>query len=149
MIVDCSDYSLVKEILKNSRKIDDNIINILNTTATVDHKDYKYEEINKKCMNLISQLDKVYKQRGEIINGCITFYKKEIQSLNSQLSSASDGDDGDDAAVERTEQKLLVEEGKLRQLKNEQVVEDILRDKTINEFKKRCRGVQISFDYKN
>jgi hypothetical protein len=65
--------------------------------------------------------------------------EKDIEALRQKAQRLDD-----DSAISP---RLFPLEAKLRLLKNELTVEDIIREKTLNEFHRRCRSFQLPNEY--
>ncbi|CAG8838350.1 25877_t:CDS:2, partial [Gigaspora margarita] len=109
-------------LMKEYRKIDDNIILRMNTTDT--HSE-------QACAEFFKQLTKAYSKRGQIINRCL----KELEKKQKALA--------DDPYDNDLKNQMFVEESKRRMINNEITVEEIVRYRSLTVFKNKCRMFHI------
>ncbi|XP_003746024.1 coiled-coil domain-containing protein 58 [Galendromus occidentalis] len=126
----CDDILAFEELLKNSRKLDDNIIHALNTTiptqSFVGEKD-----ATKTCKDLHAQLEDVSTSRRKAIQGCIEISEGRVQELRTAKNKSPD-----DVNVLKA---LRKEQTKFRLLQSELGVEEVIRSRTYKAFHERCR----------
>ncbi|CAG8603060.1 20418_t:CDS:2 [Cetraspora pellucida] len=118
----CYNLTYFKDIMKEYRKIDDNIILRMNTTDT--HSE-------QACAEFFKQLTKAYSKREQIINQCL----KELEKKQKALI--------DDPYDNDLKNQMFVEESKRRMIGNEITVEEIVRDRSLTVFKNKCRMFHI------
>ncbi|KAG0163556.1 hypothetical protein DFQ28_003832 [Apophysomyces sp. BC1034] len=123
----CYNFSFFKEIMKELRRVDDNIVPRLNSTDV--HSE-------TACADFFKQLAGAYEKREKAINYCLKVMDDEIQKKNKLLEE--DPDDYD------TRSSVFTDESKRRMIANELVVEDIVRDRTLQVFKNKCRVFDTS-----
>ncbi|CAO3653063.1 unnamed protein product [Cunninghamella echinulata] len=123
----CSNFSFFKDMMKELRKVDDNIILRLNSTDT--HSE-------NACGDFFKQLSSAYRKREEAVDYCLKVLDTEIEAKNKKLQ-----EDPDDYDVQTG---LFSDETKRRMIANELIVEDIVRERTIQVFKTKCRVFDVS-----
>ncbi|KAI9296097.1 hypothetical protein K502DRAFT_364453 [Neoconidiobolus thromboides FSU 785] len=118
----CYDLSHFRDLLKKLRKPDDNIILRLNTTDT------KSEE---SCLKTFRTLSKAYSERDTVIKTCVKLVDGKLTQLRE------DFDKNKEDSVLKSH--LYAEEAKLRWIKNEASVEEIIQRRSSKVFNDRCR----------
>ncbi|RIB05937.1 caffeine-induced death protein 2 [Gigaspora rosea] len=122
----CYNLTYFKDLMKEYRKIDDNIILRMNTTDT--HSE-------QACAEFFKQLTKAYSKRGQIINRCLKIIDQELEKKQKALA--------DDPYDNDLKNQMFVEESKRRMISNEITVEEIVRDRSLTVFKNKCRMFHI------
>lgn len=131
MNMECEDFLQFQDTLKKMRDVDDKIVYILNSSLpTASFK----PEVGPVavCQDLYSQLGTSYSNRSNQINKCIHNSAERIRSLKSQYET-------DDNNIDVLK-KLKKEQNKLRMLKTEVNVEEVLKERTLKVFNDRCRN---------
>ncbi|ORZ13952.1 caffeine-induced death protein 2 [Absidia repens] len=123
----CSNFSFFKEFMKDLRRVDDNIINGLNSTDT--HSE-------NACGDFFNQLATAYKKREDAVTYCLNVMDSEIDRKSDILQN--DPDDLD------TQSSLFSDETKRRLIANEMIVEGIVRNRTIEVFKSKCHVFDVT-----
>ncbi|ORZ06075.1 caffeine-induced death protein 2 [Absidia repens] len=123
----CSNFSFFKEMMKELRRVDDNIILGLNSTDT--HSE-------NACGDFFKRLATAYRKREEAVDYCLKVMDAEIDRKTILLQE--DPDDYD------TQSSIFSDETKRRMIANELVVEGIVRDRTLQVFKSKCRVFDVS-----
>ncbi|KAL1932809.1 hypothetical protein VTP01DRAFT_8487 [Rhizomucor pusillus] len=123
----CYNLSFFKEIMKELRRVDDNIIPRLNSTDT---------HSQKACGQFFAELAEAYKKREEAVNYCLKVMDEQIEKKNKLLEE--DPDDFD------TKSSLFTDESKRRMIANELVVEDIVRERSLQVFRSKCKVFDTS-----
>ncbi|KAI9310170.1 caffeine-induced death protein 2 [Dichotomocladium elegans] len=118
----CFNLSYFKEIMKELRRVDDNIIPRLNSTDT--HSE-------KACGEFFAQLAESYRKREQAVDYCLKVMDEQIAKKNKLLE-----EDPDDYDVQSS---LFTDESKRRMIANELVVEDIVRARSLQVFKNKCK----------
>ncbi|KAI9025348.1 caffeine-induced death protein 2 [Phycomyces nitens] len=118
----CFNFSFFKDMMKELRRVDDNIVPRLNSTDT--HSE-------TACADFFKQLSTAYAKREHAINYCLKTMDDVIDSKYKKLQE--DPDDYD------TQSSLYSDESKRRMVANELMVEDIVRERTLQVFKSKCR----------
>ncbi|KAI7860503.1 caffeine-induced death protein 2 [Circinella umbellata] len=118
----CYNLSFFKEIMKELRRVDDNIIPRMNMTDT--HSE-------KACGEFFSQLAESYRKRENAVDYCLKIMDEQIDKKTKLLEE--DPDDFD------TKSSLFSDETKRRMIANELVVEDIVRARSLQVFKTKCK----------
>jgi len=127
----CGDILLFQEQLKRMRDLDDKVIYALNNslpTASIRTRTAANPEEN--CKGLYDSLRVSYFQREKMIQDCIAYTAEEIGRLKHQRDESSDV---------QVEKRIKSEQRKLRVLKTEQTVEEIVKERTLKAFNERCR----------
>jgi len=114
------------------RKIDDNIIHLLNTTIPTDSFTHRSEDAGHKCKHLYEELQSSYNQRESSIKDCISFVSTRVRTLKDQRQQNEDDFD--------VLKRLRKEQTKLRLMQNELNVEEVVRDRSLKVFYERCRA---------
>ncbi|KAL1923060.1 uncharacterized protein VTP21DRAFT_9436 [Calcarisporiella thermophila] len=126
----CYNLSYFKEIMKELRKPDDNIMLRMNTTDT--HSE-------QACAEFFQQLMNAYRTREDAINKCLKIMDAELDRKNKILAEDPDDYDIKDA--------VYAEETKRRWVANEVEVESIIRGRSLKVFKDKCRVFKIPPEY--
>jgi len=127
----CEDFLAFQDVLKKTRKIDDNIVHLLNTTIPTDSFTNKSSDAGNQCKQLYEQIQSSYKQRESSIKTCISVVSDSVKHLKEERQQ-----NGDDVDVLK---KLRKEQTKLRLMQNELNVEEVVKDRTLKVFHERCR----------
>ncbi|CAF2330773.1 unnamed protein product [Rotaria sp. Silwood2] len=117
----CDDYLQFQNHLKDLRKLDDLIINTLNTTVLTATFRSQGSDAAKQCQKLGDEIASRATYRNELISSCI--------SRTNDLIAQNDSNDA--------RRKTLIFQR--RQLQNERNVEEIVRTNTEKTFYERCR----------
>lgn len=91
----------------------------------------KMEPSKATCAKFFQDLTQAYTERKELIEKCSAFTNDRIRDLERKVES------NDDLAEE-----LDLEYRKRRLIRNEEVVEGIVKERTMREFNLRCRMFQ-------
>jgi len=127
----CHDFLAFQDLLLRSRKIDDNIANLINTTIPTDSFVCEKNDPSKQCENLWDQLSKTYSQRDAAIKKCLAQLTDNVLELKKKK-------DQEDNIINN--RKFKMEQSKLRLLRNEITVEEILKNKSTKLFEEKCRN---------
>ncbi|CAG8439342.1 13746_t:CDS:2 [Funneliformis caledonium] len=111
----CYNLSYFKDLMKEYRKIDDNIMLRMNTTNT--HSE-------AACADFFKQLSDAYQKRERILDA-------ELEKKQKALD--------DDPFDNNLKNQMFVDESKRRMINNELTVEDIVRERSLSVFKNKCR----------
>ncbi|KAI8059554.1 caffeine-induced death protein 2 [Gongronella butleri] len=123
----CYNFSFFKEMMKELRRVDDNIILRLNSTDT--HSE-------NACGDFFKQLASAYGKRDQAVDYCLKVMDEELDRKNKLLQQ--DPDDYD------TQSSIFSDETKRRMIRNESFVEEAIRERTIQIFKSKCRVFDVS-----
>ncbi|KAI8336195.1 caffeine-induced death protein 2 [Chlamydoabsidia padenii] len=123
----CFNFSFFKEMMNELRRVDDNIILGLNSTNT--HSEHA-------CGDFFNRLATSYKRREDAVDYCLKVMDSEIDRKSSLLQQ-----DPDDLDIQSD---LFADETKRRLIDNEMIVEGIVRDRTLEVFKSKCRIFDIT-----
>ncbi|KAG5681055.1 hypothetical protein PVAND_010521 [Polypedilum vanderplanki] len=128
----CGDILQFQETLKNMRDLDDKIIYSLNTSLpTQSIKERTGENPERNCKELYEKLKVGYDEREKVIKQCILITADQVKELKKQREIELDN-----SVIEK---RFKSEQRKLRVLKQEQGVEDIIKERTLKAFNERCR----------
>lgn len=127
----CSDILQFQEQLKQMRDLDDKIIYALNLSLPTESiKARSAINPESSCKELYGRLKQGYDLRGEKIRECIMVTAESVKKLKVEREKNLDSNID---KIFKTEQR------KLRILKQEQQVEDIVKERTLKTFNERCR----------
>uniref|UniRef100_A0A069DP71 Protein MIX23 n=1 Tax=Panstrongylus megistus TaxID=65343 RepID=A0A069DP71_9HEMI len=128
--MECGDFLEFQDILKKMRDVDDKIVYALN--ASVPSPSFR-SQINptQTCEELYNKLQENHDKREKSIRNCIITTAEKIRVLKEKKAS------GDDLSVVKL---LNQEQTKLRLLKSELNVEEVVRDRSLKIYYERCRG---------
>ena len=128
----CDDISYFKSILREMRRLDDNVIYDLNR---VDPTGFQGKELPAygrdatDCPSIFKRATEVHAQRTELINRCI---KRKAELVEEQPRAGA-------LSVEQKE-ALRTAARELSMMENESMVEEITFKRTMDLFKRKCRG---------
>jgi hypothetical protein len=137
--LNCGDFLAFQEQLIRARKIDDNIVYMLNSSlpsesfAGAEGNSKLTKEVKEptnQCRTLWTQLLDTHHDRKLAIERCIQNQGDLLISLKKQR------DDGDSSVLINT---LKKEQRKLRLMQSELNVEEVIRDRSNKIFQERCR----------
>ncbi|KAI8639568.1 caffeine-induced death protein 2 [Parasitella parasitica] len=123
----CFNFSFFKDFMKEFRKVDDNIINRLNSTST---------QSEGVCGEFFKQMSEAYAQRDQAIDYCLKLMDEELDKKNKKLQ-----EDPDDFDVKNS---IFTQESMRQSVSNERYVEEIIRERTLQVFKNKCRAFDVS-----
>ncbi|KAH9938272.1 caffeine-induced death protein 2-domain-containing protein [Fomitopsis serialis] len=143
----CHDLSLFKDLLKEYRRLDDSITMRLNRT-TAQFRDRNRLGLGDKgtvedeaCMQSGRNLSVTnWTRRTEIVGYCVGVVDQSMEGKRMAL----DAETNDPAAQRRIQGALYAEEVKRNQVHNELVVEQIVRKRSLDAFRSRCKYFQPS-----
>ncbi|CAG2102409.1 unnamed protein product [Medioppia subpectinata] len=121
----------ILDALKKSRKIDDNIIHLLNTSLPTDSFANKTSDAGHQCKHLYHQIQDSYSQREKSIKQCISVVSTRVKQLKDKRQA-----NDEDLDVMKS---LRKEQTRLRLMQNELNVEEVVKDRTLKVFDERCR----------
>ncbi|KAL1506130.1 hypothetical protein ABEB36_005552 [Hypothenemus hampei] len=126
--MECPDFSEFQEALKSMRKADDIIVNTINSVIPTDsfHTDH-----SESCKSIFQQIKQGHDNRENYIKNCITYTTSNIKKLKNERESKAD-----DFNITKS---LKSEQTKLRMLKVELTVEDLIKERSMKVFNERCR----------
>ncbi|KAI7898134.1 caffeine-induced death protein 2 [Cokeromyces recurvatus] len=123
----CFNFSFFKEYMKELRKVDDNIINRLNSTST---------QSEGACADFFKQISNAYAKRDEAIDYCLKLMDQDLEKKNKKLE-----EDPDDFDVKNS---IFTRESMRQSVSNERFVEEIIRERTLQVFKTKCRSFDVT-----
>ncbi|XP_045077372.1 protein MIX23-like isoform X1 [Coregonus clupeaformis] len=128
--LNCEDFSMFQEVLKVMRNIDDRIVHSLNTTVPTVSFSGRVDA-SQTCRQLYESLMEAHLSRDRAIKTCIGQTSEVVDQLREQR--AKDGDN-------MTTIKLLrKEQTKLKLMRSELNVEEVVNDRSLKVFSERCR----------
>ncbi|KAI0921753.1 hypothetical protein AcW1_004360 [Taiwanofungus camphoratus] len=142
----CHELSLFKDLLKEYRRLDDTITMRLNRT-TAQFRDRnrlgqggRGNVEDQACAQIWRELIANWKRRTEIVNYCTGVVDRSMEEKRKSLN-----DQGDDSESRRRNQgALFAEEVKSNQVHNELAVERIIRQRSMDAFRSRCKYFEPS-----
>ncbi|OQR76256.1 coiled-coil domain-containing protein 58-like [Tropilaelaps mercedesae] len=126
----CEDFLGFQELLKRSRKLDDNIVHALNTTVPT-QSFAKRKDAHETCKDLYRELDDLYSSRKASIEKCVQFSEDQLLVLKTAREKSPDN-----IAILK---ELKKEQTKYRLLQAELGVEEVIKTRTKKAFHDRCR----------
>ncbi|XP_055738198.1 protein MIX23 isoform X2 [Salvelinus fontinalis] len=128
--LNCEDFSMFQDVLKVMRNIDDRIVHSLNTTVPTVSFSGRVDA-SQTCRKLYESLMEAHLSRDRAIKTCIAQTSEVVGQLREQR--ATDGDN-------MTTVKLLrKEQTKLKLMRSELNVEEVVNDRSLKVFSERCR----------
>ncbi|XP_038828481.1 coiled-coil domain-containing protein 58 isoform X1 [Salvelinus namaycush] len=128
--LNCEDFSMFQDVLKAMRNIDDRIVHSLNTTVPTVSFSGRVDA-SQTCRKLYESLMEAHLSRDRAIKTCIAQTSEVVGQLREQR--AKDGDN-------MTTVKLLrKEQTKLKLMRSELNVEEVVNDRSLKVFSERCR----------
>ncbi|KAH7639508.1 coiled-coil domain-containing 58 [Dermatophagoides farinae] len=128
----CEDFLAFEDVLKNLRKLDDNIVHSLNTTIPTQSFAVKGIDPTKQCQELYKQLMELHTNREQAIKNCIIRVSESVHQLKRRRD--------ENEADFQVQKQLRKEQNKLRMMQNELHVEEVVRDRSLKFFHERCRA---------
>ncbi|KAF8968212.1 hypothetical protein BGZ46_010919, partial [Entomortierella lignicola] len=117
----CYNLSKFRATMKSFRVLDDNIMLRLNETNTHDEP---------ACANFFNELVAAYQKRDASIKYCIETMDKNIAAKKQKLY-----EDPDDYTLKDS---IMTDESKRQIIANENVIEDIVRGRSLKAFQEKC-----------
>ncbi|KAK7695985.1 hypothetical protein QCA50_000625 [Cerrena zonata] len=142
----CHDLSMFKDLMREYRKLDDSITMRLNrSNAQFRDRDRlglgaKGNVQEQACAHLWKELIDNWKRRMEIVDYCVDVVDKSMEQKQSELQNK----DVDPAGQRRIQGALYAEQVKRNQIHNELTVEKIIRHRSLDAFRSRCRYFEPS-----
>lgn len=125
----CREFSEFKEALQLMRADDDKIIYKLNTSLPTTSFAGQISAA-EHCKGLYEQLQSLYKSRSSAIQRCVDETSERVVSINAQRDR-----EGETPAIVK---ELRKEQTKLRLMKSELGVEEVVRERSMKVFRERC-----------
>ncbi|KRT83000.1 hypothetical protein AMK59_4527 [Oryctes borbonicus] len=131
-IMECGDFRDFQDALKEMRRVDDLIVNTINSVIPTDsfHPDAK-----KSCKDLYEQIETGNNKREAAIKNCITVSADRVKKLKEQRES--------NLSDIQLSKELRAEQTKLRMLRVELSVEELVKQRTAKVFNERCRKYMV------
>ncbi|KAK7083159.1 Coiled-coil domain-containing protein 58 [Halocaridina rubra] len=120
----------IADTLRLMRSIDDKIVYQLNLATPTQSFRGVVDPANH-CKGLYDQLNDTYLERGSLIEKCLNESREVIRSVKTEVESKRN-----DPSLLR---KLRTEQNRMRDLQNELIVEEIVRERSLKVFEERCR----------
>ncbi|KAH8105959.1 caffeine-induced death protein 2-domain-containing protein [Cristinia sonorae] len=136
----CHNLSVFKDLMKEYRRLDDTITMRYNrTTAQFRDRDRlglggKGNAQDQACAHLWRELVENWKRRADIIEYCVGVVDVSVEKRKALLAG-----DADPSAQRKAKGALYAEEVMRNTMHNELAVETIVRNRTLNAFRSRCR----------
>ncbi|KAI0796788.1 caffeine-induced death protein 2-domain-containing protein [Abortiporus biennis] len=137
----CHDLSVFKDLMKEYRKLDDSITMRFNrTTAQFRDRDRlglggKGSVQDQACAHLWKELVENWKRRTDIIEYCVGVVDRSMDEERKSLETQQ----SDPAEKRRIQGLLYADEVKRNMVHNELTVEQIVRHRTLDAFRSRCK----------
>ncbi|OWF50940.1 coiled-coil domain-containing protein 58-like [Mizuhopecten yessoensis] len=135
---DCSDFMKFQECLKTMRTVDDRIIHGLNTAIPTKLFASKVD-VTETCKGLYEEIIQSHQARERAIRKCVTESGDIVMELSKQRDNDMDN-------IELLKD-LRTAQTKLRLMKSEFYVDEIVNDRTFKAFYERC-GTALKFPNK-
>jgi len=129
--IPCDDYLKFQDALKKLRQIDDRIIYALNRSLPTQSFTKETSNFSSQCKTLYEELKLSYSQREKSIQHCLDVVSEDVKQLAKKKESSPD-----DSELHRA---LRKEQTKLRLMKQEISIEEVVKDRTLKAFYERCR----------
>ncbi|KAH9951686.1 caffeine-induced death protein 2-domain-containing protein [Amylocystis lapponica] len=137
----CHDLSLFKDLMREYRKLDDSITMRLNR-STAQFRDRDRLGVGSKgnfedqaCAQIWRELVANWLRRTEIVGYCVEVVDHSMEEKRRLLEHQ----DENPATLRRTQGALFAEEVKRNQVHNELSVEKIVRRRSLDAFRSRCK----------
>ncbi|KII95219.1 hypothetical protein PLICRDRAFT_34061 [Plicaturopsis crispa FD-325 SS-3] len=137
----CHDLSLFKDLLKEYRKLDDSITMRINRTNAqfVDMERLgasgKGTVQDRACSYLWKDLVENWKRRKELVEYCVDVVDRSLDEKRKSIAVQ----EGDAKAQRKTQAAIFEDEVKRNQVRNELTVERIVRARSLDAFRSRCK----------
>ncbi|XP_060067458.1 protein MIX23-like [Ylistrum balloti] len=135
---DCSDFLKFQDHLKTMRTVDDRIIHALNTAIPTKLFSKKVD-VSETCKNLYDEIIQSHEIRERAIRKCVTEAANSVKELSKQRDN-----DADNMEILKDLRKAQT---KLRLMKSEFYVDEVVNDRTFKAFYERC-GTAYKFPNK-
>jgi len=136
----CHNLSLFKDLLMEYRRLDDTINMRLNRT----HAQFRDRDREGKgkgnlqdeaCIYMWKNLVENWKRRTEIVSYCVGVVDKSMAEKRQSMQDQAE----DSSAQRRIQAALYADEVKRNQVHNELAVEKIVRQRSLDAFRSRCK----------
>ncbi|KJA24490.1 hypothetical protein HYPSUDRAFT_183452 [Hypholoma sublateritium FD-334 SS-4] len=138
----CHDLSVFKDILKEYRRLDDTIVMRLNRAgANMRDKDRiqghsgNASVQDQACESIWRELVANWKRRTQLVEFCVSVVDQSITDSRNAMESES----LDPANQRKIQGDIFAEEVKRKQVHRELTVEEIVRKRSADAFRSRCR----------
>lgn len=130
-IARCRDIIGLQEYLKRLRTIDDNIISTLNSTILTSSFQKDIDQNIKNCKIFHDQLNKAYEDRDKVIQSCLA----DADAKLKEIGEAKNQNESD----MNVQKEFKRQQTRQRMIRNELMVEQIIRDRSLKALQERCR----------
>ncbi|XP_063238001.1 protein MIX23 [Bacillus rossius redtenbacheri] len=129
--IQCADFLEFQDAINKMRTLDDKIIYALNTSIPTESFKAKLDP-SATCKDLYDQLKVNYDAREAAIKNCILLSTEQLKELKALKEQATDN-----PSVIKAFKK---EQTKLRLLRSELGVEEVVRERSLKVYRERCRS---------
>ncbi|KAH8830880.1 caffeine-induced death protein 2-domain-containing protein [Flagelloscypha sp. PMI_526] len=129
----CMNLSLFKEVLKEYRKVDDQITTRLNRAQAMSREHGVAPRQDETCAQFWRELVDTWTKRQTLVQYCIGVAEQKIEDSHSIVPSANSD------SPNPTRAKWSALQVTRDQLNNEATVEKIIRNRSLQAFRSRCR----------
>lgn len=127
-----------QDVLKQMRKIDDNIVYAINKSIPSSTSRSEDEaEASTRCRDLHLQLTTSYQNRENLIKDCIRKSSERLSQLKQQQESLSSSRNVGASAAGR---RLRSEQSQLRLLQKELNIEEVIQERSTKILHDKCRS---------
>ncbi|XP_053200293.1 protein MIX23-like [Panonychus citri] len=127
-LTSCDDLLAFHDQIMKMRKIDDNIVYVLNSSISVDAHKNDVSLLTRDCKDLWFQLNESYNNREKAIKRCISSASEKLQKLK-------DAKDNIEIFKQMKKEQL-----RLRSFQTALNVEEVVKDRSRKIFYERCRN---------
>ncbi|EJD48372.1 hypothetical protein AURDEDRAFT_85664 [Auricularia subglabra TFB-10046 SS5] len=142
----CSQLSVFKELMREYRKIDDTITMRLNrTTAQFRERERTGDGYGSStlsddaCAFFWTHLVAHWKGRAEVVQYCVDVVDKSMDEKRATLASRDTSLEADARLRRKLQGELYADEVKRTQMHSELTVEQIIRQRSFDAFRSRCK----------
>lgn len=132
----CNDLSVFKDLLREYRKLDDSITMRLNRATAFDKDKENYaRSTDSACLALWYDLVANWSRRKRLIEYCVDVVDQSLIQKEQDMLHAEQ----DPQKLRKAKATLYADQVKRSQIRNELLVEKIVRDRSMEAFKSRCK----------
>ncbi|KAF9491042.1 hypothetical protein BDN71DRAFT_1399049 [Pleurotus eryngii] len=136
----CHDLSLFKELLREYRRLDDLITMRINRANAHQRDKDRLDPVkgnlqDEACSQVWKELIANWSRRTKLVEYCVSVVDSSMEEKKRTIA----GLEADDAARRKAQAQWFAEEVKLNQVHNELSVEKIIRQRSLDAFRSRCR----------
>ncbi|CAB0036166.1 unnamed protein product [Trichogramma brassicae] len=130
--VECVDFLEFQDSLRKMRQFDDKIIYLLNTTIPTESFKGQVDP-QTRCKDLFHEIQSGHAQRDIAIKKCLNTVSERVRALKEKKDN---GGENDPVLLKN----LRHEQGTLRLLQSELNAEEVIKKRTVEVYRERCRG---------